>query len=148
MLKTDSIHFSRSSPVWNIDTAASVTLSAFDSPSPFSARHLRSCPSVKALSSPVLRKCSNSVIPDDSPAIPRLEPRADNAAKAAFGVSPTPAPVTWSGFTQSDLDFIAPCPVAQHAIKTLTVMRPGLVISGHTAHEVIVMWQVSDELHE
>ena len=91
-MKTDSIHLSRSSPVWNIDTAASVTLSAFDSPSPFSARHLRSCPSVKALSSPVLRKCSNSVIPDDSPAIPRLEPRADNAAKAAFGVSPTPAP--------------------------------------------------------
>ena len=92
MLKTDSIQLSRSSPVWNIDAAASVTLSDFDSPSPFSARHLRSCPSVKALSSPVLRKCSNSVIPDDSPAIPRLEPRADNAANAAFGVSPTPTP--------------------------------------------------------
>ena len=59
---------------------------------------------------------------------------------------PTGRTMLWSGFCQGDLDFIAPCPVAQHAIKMLTVMRPGLVISGHTAHEVIVMWQTSDKL--
>ena len=60
---------------------------------------------------------------------------------------PTGKSATWSGFTQSDLDYMAQ-PVTQHAIKVLAVMRPGLMISGHTAHEVITLWQVSEELVE
>ena len=72
---------------------------------------------------------------------------SEGASVAPIGL-PTGRSTLWSGFTQIDLDYMAPCPVAQHAIKMMCVMRPKLMIAGHTAHEIIVLWQVSEELNE